>query len=338
MRSLAVTTGDDGNAFRFEDVPKPVPGAGQVLVRMRAASLNFRDLLLRDWFKAGTHGDTPWPPFSDGCGIIEALGDGVVGLSEGQRVVTLFFQTWDGGEATKRRLGASLGGPVPGIAADYVVLDAVGVAPVPDHLSDVEAATLPCAALTAWHALIESTTIRPGGSVLLIGTGGVSVFALQFAVAAGLRTIVTSSSEAKLARCRELGADVTINYRETPEWHREVRRATKGVGADLVIEVGGTETIERSLKSTRVGGEITLVGGVSGYQLAVDVMWLITNAVSMRGINVGSRDMYLRMAAFIAQHRIVPVIEKTYGWTDVNTAMRSLREGRHFGKIALTFD
>ena len=276
-------------------------------------------------------------PFSDGCGGVEAVGDGVTRVQPGDRVATLFFQRWISGPPNLDKLSSSLGSPIPGAGRELAVFSADGVSKVPDFLTDQQVATLPCAALTAWRALFEDADLKPGDTVVLQGTGGVSIFGLQLAHAAGMRTLITSSSDEKLARAKALGADQLVNYRETPEWAGPVREATHGVGADLIIEVGGGGTIEQSVRAIRIGGHIAIVGVVAGAGPAFNPAVLIGNSARLQGLSVGSRDMFEAMCRFMDLHRIAPIVDKVFPWTKARDAFAAMQGGEHFGKIVLEF-
>ena len=338
MRALSVAEPWGLDAIEIVEAPDPVPGHGEVLVRMRAVSLNYRDMLMvGGMYPRGPATDGPITPFSDGCGIVEAVGSGVTRVKPGDRVATLFFQNWISGPPTVAKLMSSLGSPIPGAGRELAVFSADGVSKVPDFLTDQQVATLPCAALTAWRALFEDADLRPGDTVVLQGTGGVSIFGLQFAHAAGLRTLITSSSDEKLARARALGADHLVNYRETPEWAGPVRAATGGVGADLIIEVGGGGTIEQSMKAIKIGGHIAIVGVVAGLGGPFNTAALIGNSAKLQGLSVGSRDMFEAMCRLIELHRIGPIVDKVFPWTEAKAAFAAMQSGEHFGKIVLEF-
>ncbi|WP_372786728.1 NAD(P)-dependent alcohol dehydrogenase [Phenylobacterium sp.] len=338
MRALKVEAPWGVDAIEVVEAPDPRPGPGEVLVRMRAVSLNYRDMLM----VAGMYGRMPAganviTPFSDGCGIIEAVGEGVTRVQPGDRVATLFFQRWISGPPTLEKLSSSLGSPIPGAGRELAVFSQDGVSKVPDFLTDQQVSTLPCAALTAWRALFVDGHLEPGDSVVLQGTGGVSVFGLQFAHAAGYRTLITSSSDEKLARAKALGADHLVNYRQTPEWSGPVREATGGVGADLIIEVGGGGTMEQSIRAIRIGGHIAIVGVVAGLGSGFNPAILISNSAKLQGLSVGSRDMFEAMCRAIELHRIQPVVDKVFPWTEVKAAFAAMQGGEHFGKIVLEF-
>jgi len=336
MRTWQLTaTGIDH--LQLVDRPTPEPGEHDVIVRVRAASINYRDWMIA----SGTYrlpSRYPVVPLSDGAGDIVAVGRKVTNWRVGDRVTTSFFTDWIAGAQTAAGAATALGGAIDGVLAEAVVLPAHGVIRTPAHLSDVEAATLPCAAVTAWHALFEGQDpVRPGHSVVLEGTGGVSVFGLQLAKLAGARTIVTSSSDAKLSRARELGADVVINYVRTPEWQTAVREATDGEGADHVLEVGGKDTLGRALGAVRFGGQVHLIGGVSGFATELPLGAMAANSARVRRIYVGSVTMLQALARAVALHRLRPVVDRTFGFGDAPAAIAALKQGAHFGKLVIDF-
>jgi NADPH:quinone reductase-like Zn-dependent oxidoreductase len=327
------------NKFGLESLvvterPRPEPGPGQVLVRVRAASLNFRDLLLA----TGAYDPRiklPFIPLSDGAGEVAAVGDGVTRLRAGDRVANLFMTKWKEGELTSEKAGSALGGAHDGMLAEYVVLSEDAWVKFPDHLTFEQAATLPCAGVTAWNALMTRDPLKPGDTVLVQGTGGVSLFALQFANLAGARVIVTSSNDDKLARTRQFGATDGVNYRKTPDWEIPVRALTGGRGVDQVVEVGGAGTLPKSLKAVRTGGVITLIGILTGGAGTVNPLPLLMKAVMLRGIFVGSGAMFEAMNQAIAQHRLEPVVDRIFPIDQVREALNYLKSGAHFGKIVL---
>ena len=322
------------DGMELADRPAPEPGAGEVAVRMRAASLNYRDLLTVQG-RGGAY-KLPLIPFSDGAGEVIAVGDGVTRVSVGDRVCPMFFPSWlDGGpSAANRRL--ALGGTRPGVLQQVMVLNAEGVTRIPPHLSFVEAATLPCAGLTAWRALFEEAQLRPGETVLVQGTGGVSIFALQFAKLAGASVIVTSSSDEKLERAKALGADHTINYRTVPEWGKAAADWAGG-GVDHVVEVGGKDTFRQSIEAARVGGSILVIGVLSGFAQEIAIPSIFSKNLHVIGLSVGSRKMFEDMAAAIERSGIRPVIDRTFDFGAVPEAFRLMERGGHFGKIAIEF-
>jgi len=315
------------------DRPQPSPGHGQILVKVRAVSLNYRDLLV---VKGLYNPKLPLPliPFSDGAGDVVALGDGVSRVKAGDRVTSLFMQTWLGGELTDSKARSALGGGIDGMLAEYVVLHEDGVVHIPDHLSYEEAATLPCAAVTAWHAVIE-TGLKLGESVLVLGTGGVSLFALQFARLAGAKVIVTSGSDEKLMRARQLGAESCINYKKVPEWDLKVRELTGGTGVDLVVEVGGAGTLPRSLKAVRAGGRISLIGVLTGTAREINPLPIIMKNIRVEGILVGPREIFESMNRAISLHNLHPVVDRIFSFEETGQALHHMESGAHFGKICI---
>ncbi len=336
MKAFVIEEGEGLDRLRPADLPVPEPRRGEAVLRMRAASLNYRDLeIVRGTYHAGL--DLPMVPLSDGVGEVTAVGEGVTRIKPGDRVATTFWQGWIAGDFEGIERAVPLGGPGPGVLAEYVRLDAEGVIAVPQHLTDAEAATLPCAALTAWTSLVAEGGIKAGDTVLVQGTGGVAIFALQFAVAAGARAIVTSASDEKLERARALGAFGTVNYRTTPDWDSAVRGLTGGRGVDHVIEVGGPGTFARSLASIRIGGQINVIGYLGGQSAEINPIQIMFRRARIRGIPVGSRDSFEAMNRAIAATGLRPVIDRSFPWTDARQALRHLESGRHFGKVVLAF-
>jgi NADPH:quinone reductase-like Zn-dependent oxidoreductase len=314
------------------DRPDPKPGPSQALVQMKAWSLNYRDLMV----VRGTYSPNlplPFVTLSDGAGEIVAVGDDVSRVKVGDRVAAAFMQKWIEGPVSETVTKSALGAAIPGLAAEYVALDAQGLVSVPGHLSYEEAATLPCAAVTAWNALFASGNLKADDTVLIQGTGGVSLFALQFARLLAARVIATSSSDAKLARIQELGASDGINYKTTPEWGTRALYLTGGAGVDHVVEVGGAGTLAQSLKSVRMGGRISLIGVLTGGQ--IDPIPIIMKSVSLQGIFVGSREMFETMNRVIALNGLRPVIDRVFPFAAYPEALRLMESGAHFGKIVL---
>ena len=321
--------------LRLSSRPDPQPGAGEVRVAMRAAALNYRDLLVPQRGYGSRMQALPLIMLSDGVGIVDAVGPGVRTIALGDRVCPLFFQSWPGGPANAERLSRSLGCETDGTMADYRVFPESGVARVPEHLDDFQAATLPTAAVTAWRALLGEGSVCPGDTVLVQGTGGVSLFALQFAKLAGCQVIVTSSSDAKLARARALGADATINYRTLAEWGRRAREIAGGEGVDHIIEVGGENTLGQSLRAIRPGGTISLIGVLSGGRMDAPLGLVVTRHVRLQGVTVGSRDDFLAMSAAIARHGMRPVVDRVFPFDALHEALDYLASGSHFGKVCV---
>jgi NADPH:quinone reductase-like Zn-dependent oxidoreductase len=302
---------------------------------MRAAALNARD----HGVTRGIYGYTKFPviPLSDGAGEITAVGPSVTGFKVGDRVASTFFQTWTGGRMPADASRNSLGGMLDGVLAEEIVLPQQGAIHIPDHLTYAEAATLPCAALTAWHALVEAGGLKAGDTVAIIGTGGVSCFAVQFAKMHQARVFLTSSSDAKRELARELGADVTINYQTTPGWEQEILRQTGNAGVDHVIEVGGANTLERSMAMVRPGGSIYVIGTLAGAG-QINPRMINRKAITLRGIHVGSRDMFANMNRAITATGLRPVIDKTFAFADAKQAYEYQAGGTHFGKIVIAID
>lgn len=326
--------GIDELVFTDRDIVPPT--GNQVLVKMAAASLNFRDYMMV-LGKYNPRLKRPVVPLSDGSGVVEEVGPDVTRFKKGDRVAGCFFQSWLEGPPTRQKTGSALGGPADGVLAEYRTFSEEGLVTISEHLTFEEAAALPCAAVTAWHALFEYAPMVPGDVILLQGTGGVSIFALQFAVAAGLRTIITSSSDEKLARARALGAHELINYKSTPEWDVEVRKLTGGEGVGKVVEVGGSDTIPRSLRAVRTYGAISMIGVLSGVEPVISPTALLMNSLQVQGIFVGSRLMFERMNRALFLHKIKPIIDTTFAWTDIKPALRYMESQQHCGKICLTF-
>ena len=329
-------TGDKTQDWVLVDKPEPQPGPGQALVRIRAVSLNYRDLLLK-WGTYLEPAVRPVIPASDGAGEVVAVGQGVTRVKPGDRVAPTFFQNWTDGEPPQRAGLRSLGaGNVDGVLAEYVVADAEALVHLPEHLSFEEGATLPCAAVTSWHALFPQGGLKPGQTVLVQGTGGVSIFALQFAHLAGARILITSSRDEKLERARKLGADELFNYKKSPNWEEPVLARTGGQGVDHVLEVGGAGTFPHSVRATRVGGHIALIGLLTGNRAEVDPKLAESKKLRVQGVFVGSRAMFEDMNRFITQHRVRPVIDQTFPFAQAREALAHMEAGAHFGKIVIT--
>ncbi len=333
MRAMAIEGAYGLDNLRLVERPTPEPGPGEVLLRMKAASLNFRDFLTVSG-KYGGGFRLPLVPLSDGCGVVEAVGPQVNQVKLGERVAPCFFQNWVAGRAPEGDGLLSLGGPVDGCLEEYMIVRAEGVVPAPEHMTDLEVAALPCAAVTAWRALMTHARIQPGDVVVCQGTGGVSIFALQIAKAAGAEVILTSSSDEKLERARDLGADHVINYRAHPEWGSEVRRLVPG-GVDVVVEVGGAATLKESFKSIRPGGHIAIIGILSGAAEELMILNFIRTQAVVQGVWVGSREDFQAMNRAMRLHHIHPVVDSVFPMMDAVTALRHMESGQHFGKICI---
>lgn len=335
MRAYQILPGANIDGLQCVDYPERNLGLGEVRIRVHAVSLNYRDLMVAGGNYLVTV-DDPIMPCSDGAGEVIAVGPGVTRVQEGDRVTANFFPEWIDGAPSLEKTRHALGGDIDGMLAEQVVLHEDALVKIPDGLSFVEAATMPCAAVTAWNAIfVSSNGVKPGDTVLLLGTGGVSILGLQLARAAGLRTIVTSSSDDKLARARELGAHHTINYHSIPEWHDEVLRLTGNVGAHVVLEVGGQGTVNRSVSAAAVGGTVAVIGGVSGFGGEVNPASLLATAKRMVGIYVGSRTMLEDVMRFVDVSGIKPVIDRVFPFSQAQEAYRYMESGSHFGKVVI---
>ena len=315
--------------------PSPAPGYGEVLVRMRAASINYRDFMIAEGFY-NPNLTLPLQPLSDGAGEIIAVGEGVETVKVGHRVTSLFWPQWLSGPATWPTRSASTGCELPGVLTQEWVVPVSAVCPFPDYLSYAEAATLPCAALTAWTGLKLGGTGK-GHWVLAQGTGGVAIFALQFAKALGAKVAVISSSDDKLARATELGADATVNYKQEPEWGAKVAELTDG-GVNNVIEIGGAGTLAQSLQALALNGSVALIGALSGFSSELNMMGLVGKNGHMHGITVGNRADYEDMLALMTEHSLHPVISNTFGFDEASVALKSIAGGQHFGKLVVEID
>ena len=323
------------DSLEFVERPTPSPGPGEVLVAVRAISFNYRDLLL----VKGIYNPKlklPRIPCSDGAGEVAAVGEGVTAWKPGDRVAGIFMQNWLDGVLTPIKARGALGGDIDGTLAEYIVLKETGLVPLPEHLSYQEAATLPCAAVTAWNAL-GAGKLKPGATVLIQGTGGVSIFALQFARLRGARVLGISSSDEKLERARSLGLDEGLNYLDKPDWDRWVLEQTGGEGADLVVEVGGIGTLPRSLRAIRIGGTVAQVGVLSGPTEALPISTILHKQAHIQGIYVGSRKDFLAMNKAISLAVLRPVGEE-FHWTQAREALARMEEGSHYGKLVLTVE
>lgn len=317
------------------DRPDPEPGHSQVSVRVKATSLNYRDLMtVKDGAMRGL--ELPLIPLSDGAGEVVGVGEGVTRVRTGDRVAGIFFQNWLAGGPSAAHAASALGGAQDGMLAEQVVLSEDGVVRIPEYMSYADAATLPCAAVTAWQSMVSLGNMKTGDTILILGTGGVSIFALQFAVAAGAQTIVTSSSDEKLERAKALGATHVINYKTTPEWGQEVLELTGGVGVDQVVEVGGAGTLAQSMQATRVGGLIGLIGVLTGLEAEVNPLPVLMKSLRLQGVYVGSRQMFEDMNAALSANHIKPVIDRVYPFEDAREALRLMEGASHFGKIVIT--
>ncbi len=335
MRAYQIPKGGAGIESVVQvERPDPKPGHRQVLVKVKACSLNFRDLgIVRGTYRVPVRENVI--PLSDGAGEVVEVGSGVLRVKAGDRVAGNFFQRWPGGEPMPDAHASALGGGIDGMLAEYVVLEEDGVVKVPPHLSLEEGASLPCAGVTVWHAMMEHAKLKAGDTILLQGTGGVSIFGLQFAHAMGIRAIVTSSSDEKLNRAKKLGAAFGINYKTTPDWDKAAMEFTGGVGVDHVVEVGGAATLTRSFGALRIGGKITMIGGLSGGATELNPGLIFSRRANVQGISVGSTQMFLAMNRAIEANAIKPIIDKVFAFADAQAAYQHMASGAHFGKIVI---
>lgn len=320
------------DSLEVAERPMPAPGPGEVLVKVHAVSLNYRDLMaVKGLYNPKMR--LPRIPCSDGAGEVVAVGAGVTRWQPGDRVAGIFMQNWFDGAPTAEKTKGALGGDIDGMLAEYVVLHETGLVRLPDHLSFDETATLPCAAVTAWNAL-TAAQLKPGSTVLIQGTGGVSIFALQFAHAMGHRVLGVSSSDEKLERARALGLDAGLNYRETPDWDRWAFEQTGKVGVDLVVEVGGVGTLPRSLRAVRPGGAIAYIGVLTGADEPLPLPLILHKQVHIHGIYVGSREDFEDMNRAVKLWQVRPVVE-THPWTEARAVLKRMESAGHFGKLVL---
>ncbi|CCQ95030.1 Zinc-type alcohol dehydrogenase-like protein C1773.06c [[Clostridium] ultunense Esp] len=337
MKVFEIQNGFGLNHVVMTEREVPVPGPGEVLVKIRAVSLNSRDLGVIDGFYYPNM-NFPLIPVSDGVGEVVATGERTTRFRVGERVSATFSQRWISGNPTKEWLDGLLGGPLDGMLAEYRVLHEDGLVRVPEHLTDAEAAALPCAGVTAWQAVVTEGKVKAGDVVVVQGTGGVSLFAMQFAKLHGASVIITSSSDEKLERAMQLGADYGINYRRTPDWDQAVLEWTNGRGADHVVDVGGASTLNRSIAACRFGGHVSLIGLLSGAEVKdFRLVPAFQKRIRLQGINVGNRDMFEAMNRAIALNKLRPVIDRTFPFEQSVEALRYLAKGNHFGKIAIVF-
>ncbi len=316
------------------DLPLPRPGRGEVLVKLHAVSLNYRDLLMvRGQYNPKMA--LPRIPCSDGAGEVVELGEDVHEVAKGQRVAGIFMQNWLDGHPTAEKTRGALGGDIDGMLAEYVVLRQSGVVTIPDHLSYEEGATLPCAAVTAWNAVEHAAQVRPGEVVVTQGTGGVSIFALQFAKIAGASVIGTSSSDEKLERAKTLGLAAGFNYRQSPEWAKWVQKQTDNRGADLIVEVGGAGTFSQSLQAVRMGATVAQIGVLSQSDQPLPIPLILHRQVRILGVYVGSRAHFEAMNQAITAHKIRPVVDRVLPFSQAREGLKAMENGVHFGKIVI---
>jgi NADPH:quinone reductase-like Zn-dependent oxidoreductase len=333
MRAYEIVSDGGVDALALNSRPTPEPGHGEILLRMRASAINYRDL---STIEEPTARGIAYPriPNSDGAGEVIAVGAGVSRFAPGDRVAGCFFQDWNDGQISAAAMASALGGAIDGVLAEEVVLNEQGAVILPAHMSFAEGATLPCAGLTAWNCLIEQGGLTAGKTALFLGTGGVSIFGLQIARMIGARAIITSSSGAKLARAAELGADDLVNYRETPDWQAKVLELTDGVGVDVTIETGGGGTLEKTIEATRVGGTISLIGVLTGG--SINPSSVMRKSIRLQGVYVGNRRMFAEMNAAFSLNQIRPVIDQVFDFEEARAAYHVMRGATHFGKLVVS--
>jgi len=332
MRAYEIVSDRGVDALALNQRQTSEPAVGEVLVAIRAVSINYRDLsTIEDPVARGI----PYPriPNSAGAGEVIGVGAGVTRFKSGDRVAGCFFQNWIDGGISVGAMASAMGGPIDGILAETVVLREEGAVHVPDHMSFEEASTLPCAGLTAWNCLVEQGRLRAGNTVLLLGTGGASIAGLQIARMMGARVIITSSSDDKLERAKGLGADGLINYRQTPDWESQVLNLTDGIGVDVTIETGGGGTLEKTIEATRIGGTISLIGVLTGG--TINPTSIMRKSIRLQGVYVGNRRMFEDMNAAFAQNLVHPVIDRVFDFEDAPAAYHAMRAAGHFGKLVV---
>ena len=335
MRQYQFDVVDGAVSLAMKEVERPVPGANEVLVRVRATSLNRRDLSILQSQYGGGNPRTGLVPLSDGAGEVIGVGPGVTRFEVGDRVAGIFFASWVDGRPSARTNASARGGAIDGMLSEMIVSHEDGLVEIPEHLSFIEAATLPCAGVTAWNALFKHGGLVEDDFVLLEGTGGVSIFGLQFSVAAGARPIITSSSDEKLVHAREMGAYGTVNYRTNTEWQDEVRAITGNAGVTQVLEVGGRDTLPKAIRALGYGGHIAIIGGLSGFANAMPIGSFIGRSIKVTGIYVGSRADFEAMNAFITQHQLRPLVDKVFTFDNAPAAYDHMASGNHMGKIVI---
>jgi len=321
------------DSLKLVERPDPVLGPGRVVLKMKAFSLNYRDLLVVNgvgrWKPS-----LPRIPLSDGVGVVVATGSGVSRVKMWDRVAPIFYPKWLDGRVASEKMGSPLGGAVAdGVLAEYTLFDETSLVHVPGHLTDVEAATLPCAAVTAWNAVVSGGQIASGATVVVLGTGGVSIFALQFARFLGARVIITSSSDQKLARAKLLGAAAVVNYRTTPNWPKAVQELTGDDGADYIVDTVGE--LKEAIAAVRLGGTVAFVGLLTGVTTEVDLVAFMAKSAQIVAVDVGSREMFEAMNKAIEFHAMRPLVDRVFGFSELREALNYLREARHFGKVCL---
>lgn len=336
MKAVELRNGFGLEALAVVDRPDPTPGPQEILVRMRAASLNYRDLQV----VRGDYGELALPliPVSDGAGDVVAVGSDVMRFRVGDSVSPIMVPDWLAGSPTSENARRRLGSTLDGVLAEYMCVPEWAAVKTPRHMTHAEAATLPVAGVTAWEALFVRGQLQPGEMIVVQGTGGVSTFALQLARVAGARVIITSSNDEKIARASALGASYGVNYRKRPEWHEEVLRLTDGRGADHVIEVVGGSNLSRSIAASKIGGAVSLIGYLDGFHADLDLPLALRRIVTLHGISVGSRASYEALVAGCEASGLRPIVDRVFAFSELPAALEYLALGRHFGKVVISFD
>ena len=334
MKAWEIVSDSGINGLSLGERDDPIPGPNEVLLAVKASSLNYRDLstILNPSVRNISY---PRIPNSDCAGEILSVGCDVTSFKSGDRVMGCFFQQWASGDISSIAMNSALGGPIDGVLCEKVVLKASSIIAVPDHLTLEEASTLPCAAVTAWNALVEFNKVKPGDTVLLLGTGGVSIFSQQFCNILGANTIVTSSDDEKLKKIKKIGANDVINYESRVDWDKAVIELTQNTGVDHVIEVGGAGTLQKSIITSKIGGNITLIGVLTGTMGTIIPTDIMRKSITLRGIYVGSRQIFLEMSKAISYHKLRPIIDSTFDFDDAQSAFKYMKKGEHFGKIVI---
>ena len=335
MKKYVLKPGEKGtDALQIQEMTLPDLGDHEVCVRVHSASINYRDLIVA---KMGV--SQPLVPLSDGAGMVEGVGKAVVGLKKGDRVVGLFFPRWQGGSIDAVKFASARGGePTDGMLAQYVCGHEDGFIKFPDHLSFEEASTLPCAGLTAWNAIVVQGKLKPGETILILGTGGVALFGLQLAKSIGARVILLSSSDEKLEKGKAMGADALINYKKEPDWEKSVLQNTEQAGADLVLELGGGGTLARSIEAVKMGGRISLIGVLTGFDAQINPLPILRKSLTINGIYVGSREMHDQFHQALDVNKIHPVIDRAFKFDQAKAAYAYMQSGQHFGKIVIQLE
>lgn len=337
MQAYQITGTSGLDSLKIVETEPPAAAAGQVVVQIRSVSLNYRDYMNILGIR-GVTGPIPRVPCSDGAGEIISVGSGVTTWQPGDRIVIPFMPSWLDGLFSQKHSATALGGAVDGVLRQQVAVSADCLVRLPEAMNFPQAATLPCAAVTAWDALIVRGQLQPGSTVLIQGSGGVSIFALQIAKHHGARVLAITSSDEKAARLRQLGADATFNYKQNPNWATWALEQTSGIGVDHVVEIGGPETLNRSIQTTRFGGHIALIGVLTGTAGEIQTVQILRKGIRLDGIYVGSRTMLAEVVAFFSSSTHRPIIDSTFPFSQAAAAVSHLESGRHFGKIVITLD